>query len=68
VGGSGFRNPFVAFTVDRQHSRRGAKPSLFHCEDTTFTQPYGTAAFGISESLSSATVTKNSDQSFSLKG
>lgn len=31
VGGSGFCNPFVGFTVDRQHFWQGGKTGLFHC-------------------------------------
>lgn len=68
VGGSCFCNPFVVFTVNRQHFWRGVKIRLFHCEGTTFTEPYGISAFGISESLSSVIVAANNDQSFSLKG
>lgn len=68
VGGSWFCNPFVVFTVDRQHLRWRAQIRLFHCEDTAFTQPCGIVAFGASQSLSSGAVAKSSEQSFALKG
>lgn len=60
VGGSGFCNPFVGFTVDRQHFWQGGKVGLFHCGK------FYTALWHCK--TCNSWISAWSDQSFALKG